>query len=206
MGEYEPLKTKITHKNEAINYIQELGTKSEWCYILTTTNLTSFSLTIKLSHDKSVDGIADMITITITIDKNIIDNGISFNELEIFFKDCIQVLNPFYSFCDFVENMVAKHKKNGYPVNIQNELPGIFWLTYFNSQYCEYFDLQNKNINLDHIKKNYGLVIKLGDSPSNVTFSRLEVEEILGKKSFVDPNDTLDKPFGKYVFLLSDIK
>lgn len=105
-------------------------------------------------------------------------------------------LCPFYSFSD-LEDLVAKKKKPQGAVNIQEELIGVFWLTYFNQKYVEYFGRNRFPSGLTEFISN-GAKIKLGATPGDVSEQeRIEFENLLGRESFVDSSSFLTKQPGK---------
>jgi hypothetical protein len=116
-------------------------------------------------------------------------------------------LKPFYAFADDLSYIVSKKKSSG-AVNIERELLGIFWLTYFNSSYVQFFGKEKFN-DLQGIL--YGsdgsITIALGYSPDLVTAELREQLAIkLGRQSFVDPKDVLSKPLGRFVLTFQQLR
>jgi hypothetical protein len=108
------------------------------------------------------------------------------------------ILKPFYSFADWRDAIVKKKKIQG-AVNIQEELIGIFWLTFFNDKYMEFFG-RDKLALIHGFSNTAGFKLKLAESPSTVTSKkREEIEMALGKESFVDPTNTQIKALGMTV-------
>lgn len=115
------------------------------------------------------------------------------------FEDGNRYLKPFYSICDSMDTIAAKRKATGYAVDLQSELIGVFWLTYFNKAYVDYFDESKfQKIPSRPVKGLDGNMLELGESPFTVTVAREQVEALLGNESFVDPSLGYDKPIGKH--------
>ena len=108
-------------------------------------------------------------------------------------------INSFYAFCDYMKVVSSKRKASGFAVDLQAELIGIFWLTFFSDKYVKF-------IGQDLFQKVPGVVIndkcealiKLGNNPSEINITRADLEVTLGKDLFVDPELQFDKPKGKY--------
>ena len=114
------------------------------------------------------------------------------------FEEGNQSLKPFYSICDSRDRIASKRKATGYAVDLQAELIGAFWLTYFSRAYVDYLEESKfQEIPNCQIEGLDGIMIDLGESPSAVTVDRSHVEELLGKETFVNPSLSYDKPVGK---------
>jgi hypothetical protein len=117
-----------------------------------------------------------------------------------------QRLKPFYSLCDFAHLIYGKRKLSGFSIDLQAELPGIFWLTFFTTRYVEYFGKGLfVSLHAEEIDSLNGVLIKLGDSPNKVEMPRAQAESLLGKQSFVDPTSQFDNPRGKNALLFSQL-
>lgn len=115
-------------------------------------------------------------------------------------------LFAFYSFCDFREVVIRKRKKSG-AVDINSELLGAFWLTYFNSAYVEFFGRHKfrdlPNCNFGELGQ---ATIKLANTPASATDKLREgVMQTLGRDSFVDVEGDEDKPIGKFALTLEQL-
>ncbi|WHI49541.1 hypothetical protein P3339_13790 [Microbulbifer sp. MLAF003] len=114
------------------------------------------------------------------------------------FEEVNRCLEPFYSICDSMDTIASKRKATGYAVDLQAELIGAFWLTYFNKAYVDYFqESKFQEVPSRQIEGLDGYIVDLGESPFFVTVDRNQVEALLGKESFVDPTLGYDKPAGK---------
>ncbi len=114
------------------------------------------------------------------------------------FEESNRCLKPFYSICDSMDTIASKRKATGYAVDLQAELIGVFWLTYFNKAYVDYFEESKfQEVPGRQIEGLDGSMVDLGGSPFAVTVARTQVEALLGKESFVDPLLGYDNPVGK---------
>jgi hypothetical protein len=110
-----------------------------------------------------------------------------------------RALKPFYAYCDELGQISSKKKKSG-AVNIEAELLGVFWLTYFNASYVTFFgaDKFNGFGGVEH-GIDSGITLTLGDNPMLVTTGdREQVATTLGRQTFVSHNDILGKPPGLF--------
>ena len=105
-------------------------------------------------------------------------------------------IKPFYAIGDSVQAISEKRKASGFAVDLQAELIGVFWLTYLNKRYVEFFG-ECKFNQLPYQNVTGGFLIKLGASPFSIEMGREDVEALLGRESFVDPELLFDKPIGK---------
>jgi len=93
-------------------------------------------------------------------------------------------------------------------LNIASELPGVFWLTYFGSRYCEFFGRERLN-GLEQSAEGPagGITMRLAESPGQVPEGlRRMLERRLGAESFAGTGDvTLEKPEGRYTLTLGQL-
>lgn len=123
------------------------------------------------------------------------------------FEEGNRCLEPFYSICDHMGTIASKRKATGYAVDLQAELIGAFWLTYFNQAYLEFFGKSKfDEIPTQQIDGLNGVMVDLGESPIAVNMARDKVEAYLGRESFVDPALGFDKPVGKNVLRFDQLR
>ena len=116
------------------------------------------------------------------------------------FIESNRCLKPFYSICDSMDTIASKRKATGYAVDLQAELIGAFWMTYFNKAYVNFFEESKfQEVPSSQIEGLEGILLDLGESPFSVTVARNKVEALLGKESFVDPLLGYNKEVGKNV-------
>jgi hypothetical protein len=117
-----------------------------------------------------------------------------------------QFFKPFYAFSDERAQIASKKKSSG-AIDIETELPGVFWLTYFNAAYVAFFGNQ-KFDGLPGVERGSdgSVTIVLGDNPKSVTNElREQAAATLGKQSFVNPNDILNKPRGRFALMFQQL-
>lgn len=116
-------------------------------------------------------------------------------------------LDPFYSYSDDVEQIASKKKSSG-AVDIQAELLGVFWLTYFNPAYVAFFGRSAfDSLPVAEQGNDGGVTVTLGERPSSVsTDLRLRAAEVLGRESFVDPTDVVLKLRGRFALTFEQLK
>lgn len=128
------------------------------------------------------------------------------NTIRELFDLTIRILNPFYAFVDETKQVTAKSKRYG-TLNLQCELLGVFWLTYFNSAYVEHFGSAKFEVSpsVEYDSKG-GAVLVLSPRPSMVDEEvRSAIVNKLGSRSFVHVNDPHHKPPGRYALTFKDL-
>jgi hypothetical protein len=116
-------------------------------------------------------------------------------------------LSTFYGYADTKATLARKKKESG-AVNIQAELIGVFWLSYFDAHYVSFIG-QDKFAALQGIEVLFdgGVTLELGDSPSSLAPGCREYVELqLGKSLFVDPKDVICKPPGRYALKFDQMR
>lgn len=198
----DPIRNKITNVNEAAEYIQNLNHKESVWWIFGKMGKTKkMDFVISLSANKGEDGTPDKINLSF---ENInIESEDELNYLNTLFVEIIKVFDPFYAFCDSILYIYDKRKRSGSPINIQCELTGIFWLTYFNKKYSNFLNINKSEVVSQQL--NNGTLIKLGKSPGELDFTRYDIEKTIGNTFFVDTTSTFNKPIGKYVLTFSQL-
>lgn len=116
-------------------------------------------------------------------------------------------LSSFYAYADATSYPASKKKEYG-AVNIQAELVGIFWLTYFDAHY-ESFLGKAKLETLEGVTSVFGngVTLSLGETPSSVPNGlRNRIESELGPKLFVQPKDVLSKRPGQHALTFEQLR
>lgn len=136
-----------------------------------------------------------------------VEEPASLQQLKALFDLGNQTFRPFYAYADDVAQIASKNKPSG-AVDIEAELLGVFWLTYFNAGYVAFFGTEKFNSIPGVVRTNDGgATITLGESPYLVTSElREQASTVLGRDSFVDLNDLLAKPRGRYVLTLQQLR
>ncbi|MDV2438997.1 hypothetical protein QR665_05785 [Acinetobacter gerneri] len=200
----DPIRNKVKNLDEVADYISVFGGEDTLNILFAKSKKYGLFVLLRLKAAKStvVNGYD---AVYISFNEDFIKQKENLEKVYLFFKESISLIKPFYAVCDDTINIKAKKKSNGFPVNYEEELPGIFWLTYFNKKYSEFFDLKNKNIPFEAVENTSGAILRLGESPHHIVYDRFEAEKELGSKSFVELDAILNKSFGKYVLLFKDL-
>src|SRR5260370_41182980 len=116
-------------------------------------------------------------------------------------------LSAFYGYADTKAHIASKKKESG-AVNIQAELIGVFWLSYFDAHYLAFIgkekidELQGMNVRFDG-----GRTLDLGQTPSSFpNRHRAELEIALRPKLFVEPKDVGTKRPGQYALTFDQLR
>ncbi len=128
--------------------------------------------------------------------------------LEQLFDAGNQVFRPFYATADTEEHLATKAKASGYGVDYQEELSGVFWLTYFNRHYYEFFGRDKfAGIKEAQIDAKGGVRMRLGASPFKYRDARrLQIERKLGPASFIAPKSRREKEHGEAVLTFEQLR
>lgn len=93
-------------------------------------------------------------------------------------------------------------------LNIASELPGVFWLTYFGLQYCEFFG-RDRLVSLERASEGPagGMTLRLAETPERVPEGlRRMLERRLSAETFAGVGDVLlEKPEGRYALTLEQL-
>jgi|GEM_PF-1866267 len=117
------------------------------------------------------------------------------------------ILAPFYSYSDLMTHVSSKKKSLG-AVDLQAELIGVFWLTFFSDKYVYFIGKENFD-KIAYLGTNVsnGTTIDLGATPSTVPVSlRTQVEQILAPKLFVNPSDHIGKRPGEFALTFKQLR
>lgn len=118
-----------------------------------------------------------------------------------------RLLKPFYATADTERNLASKSKRSGYGVDLQAELNGVFWLTYFNKPYRDFFGAEKFASIPEVTSLRGGVTMQLGDSPLDYEAARrLQIEAILGKQCFIDPKSRRERERGEHVLAFSELR
>ncbi|QND59587.1 hypothetical protein [Mesorhizobium huakuii] len=97
-------------------------------------------------------------------------------------------LTPFYSYSDLQPVMTEKgnrHQRLTPGFDIERELVGVFWLTYFGPAYTRFFGAERLlDLYGTQMSDNGGVTLCLGEAPGLLTTEREQAERDLGAQSF----------------------
>jgi len=132
-------------------------------------------------------------------------SGVGIRRLIELFRLGNEALGAFYAYADLKEVICAK-KPSTPSLNISLELMGVFWLTYFGSDYCAFFGRDTlSGLAETGEGPNNGMTLQLADFPLHVALTRRDaIEHELGALSFAGYGR--DKEPGQYAIALEDLK
>lgn len=118
-------------------------------------------------------------------------------------------LRPFYSYTDTADTMaaIAAKKRMSGAIDIQAELLGVFWLTYFNAAYVEFFGRERfAGLPAVQIAANGGIAVELAETPDSLSQEdRDQAVAQLGRISFVDVADPGVKRRGQFALTFEQL-
>ncbi len=195
----DPPKRKVQRKyfDQIGKFTTEFGTKEESRWIFCRYRDAKVEMTIQHYKNPRLNGKDFPNSLTIYFPNGYCETDGGAERIERMFQLSNRLLLPFYSFAD-IRDVIAKKKKPYGAVNIQEELVGIFWLTFFNNKYVDFFGRDKIEGVSEVSSDNNGVNIKLAKKPTDCSEKeRIELENILGAESFVDPKVTVSKGIGK---------
>ncbi len=117
-------------------------------------------------------------------------------------------LKAFYSYSDLQPVITEKgklHQRSTSGFDIERELVGVFWLTYFGPAYGDFFGRERMlGFKGAIIGSNGDASICLGKAPSFLTSEREQAEQHLGAKSFAG-HGILKRP-GEFALTIADLR
>lgn len=136
-------------------------------------------------HEDAVDRQGRSTTNSLTISLPQKTDGATIKEL---FEFGNSHLMSFYAYSDLQPVITGKgnrHQRLTPGLDIQRELPGIFWLTYFGPAYTKFFGADRISSPKEiRALDGGGVTICLGDSPGLLSTEREQAEHELGARSF----------------------
>jgi len=190
----DPMRKKVSDLETASDYICSIGEQESSRKIFGKFGKSKIEISISIFREATLFPNS----LSIHFPEKVASNQEGLFMLRNAFDESNRCLKPFYSICDSMDTIAAKRKSTGYAVDLQAELIGAFWLTYFNKAYVDYFEESKfQEIPSRQIEGLDGSIVELGESPFSVNVARDHVEALLGKESFVDPSLGFDKPIGK---------
>ena len=191
----DPIRRKVINLEDAANFVCNISETQTGRTLFAKFGKSRVEMTITLYRD--AEHVANNVAIYFP-EKFVSDNESRMHLINNVFTMSVENIKPFYALADTNQAISDKRKASGYAVDLQAELIGVFWLTYFNRAYVDYFDRSKfQEIPSRQIEGLEGNMIELGKSPFTVNVAREKVEALLGKESFVDPLLRNDKPIGK---------
>ena len=198
----DPIRRKVDDLSETADFICLIGERETSRRLFGKFGKSKISIAISIYKD--VSGFPNRISLGFP--EKILSENEGAKTLHRVFVMANHYFKPFYSIGDIASVITSKRKITGFAVNLQAELIGIFWLTYLNRSYVDFFGKEKfNNLHCECLSEEGGLLVKLGDSPFSLDVSRDEMENYLGRASFVEPLLNMDKEIGKNALLYKQI-
>lgn len=204
----DPVRKKVTNVECAVDFICALGDQEDSRWLFGKFGHRKVSMSLFLLKDAS----NFPNSVSIYFPMKWLEDKDSINSILSVFKLGNEYLKPFYSYADKISQVAAKRKLNRMAVDLEAELVGMFWLTYLNQKYTEFFGKskleQLASLNADVSVNDLGVTCRFGKLPASAESIalRMEAEKILGAESFVDPKLSFDKPKGQHALTYDQLR
>lgn len=189
--------------SEVADYAAIIGKRedSRWVH----GKMKSIGVEFTIRHYKSVQGWPN--SISWYFPAGFVDSPAGARTIHSLFDCSNASLSPFYAYADTKNNVALKKKESG-AVNVQAELVGIFWLTYFDAHYEAFIGKEKlKSLQGATSVSSNGVTLILGETPSSVPSGlRNRIESELGPKLFVQPKDFHSKRPGQYALTFDQLR
>lgn len=201
----DPVKRRVKpgKLTEAAEYVTLMGKRDDSRWVLG--RMESIGAEFSVRHYRDIRGWPN--SINWYFPAGFADNASGAKTIRSLFDCGNATLSPFYAYADTKDHVASKKKESG-AVNIQAELIGVFWLSYFDARYVTFIgkdkfdELQGVRVKFDS-----GVTLDLGETPSFVPHGlRGQTEVKLGPKLFVEPKDMLAKRPGQYALTFEQLR
>lgn len=197
----DPIKRKVKSLDEAGDYICNFKQRedSRWLF----GRFEEVDIEFSIQHYRKIGHYSN--TLRWHLPETILASE-SFPFVRRLFDAGNEMLHPFYSYGDLATQVSSKKKPTG-AIDIQAELLGVFWLTYFSDAYVQFFSPERFR-DLDGIVSHVGsgVTVELGKRPNDVSEDKRKNAALtLGKNSFVDVTDLAGKRPGKYALTFQQL-
>lgn len=206
----DPVRRKADTTRGEGHFITQFGPKEDSRWILGRFEKTKVVVEIQLyKHGRDSFGERRDNTIAFYIPDKVCDRS-NMEKLVELFRLTNERHGIFYAAADL--KGVYCSKKASPPslgaLNIASELPGVFWLTYFGPQYCEFFG-RDRLVSLERTSEgpDGGMTLRLAETPERVPEGlRRMLERRLGVETFAGAGEVLlEKPEGRYALTLEQL-
>jgi len=207
----DPVRRKVEkgESDKTAQFIVDFGKKedSRWLF----GKIGNLGITFSIHHHRSERSSPNDFPNTLIwyIPEKLLQTETMINRVVTLFQLGNERLRTFYGCADFIERIGKKKKETG-AVNIEEELLGVFWLTYFDHRYRDMFGEEKVALLSNIITEcpHRGFMVKLADSPIDMDERRsAEAEKILGAKTFVNPSERFSfKRPGEFALTFSQLR
>jgi len=198
----DPVKRKVALLKDAGEYVCAFNPRedSRWVF----GKFDAIGVELSIHHHRQLGHSPNSLKWHVPL--SFIDTPESFARLKALFDLGNQTFKPFYAYGDDVTHIKSKKKLSG-AVDIQAELLGVYWMTYFNAAYVTFFGEDKFN---EFPGVRYGddgsVMTLLGDSPKSVSKElRERLASALGSQSFVNSSDVLGKLPGRFALTFQQL-
>lgn len=199
----DPVRKKVTSLGVAGEYISSFKARedSRWLF----GKFEAIGVEVSIQHYRQLGHWPN--SLTWHIPSSFVKTSKNCERLKALFDLGNQLFKPFYAYGDEAPRISSKKKASG-AVDIRAELLGVFWMTYFNAAYVEFFSASKFNaFPSAEYGDNGGLTVLLADSPSSVPDAlREKLAVMLGERSFVDVKDMLGKQPGHFALTFQQLE
>lgn len=208
LDENDPIRRKVDkHKFQEISdYIIDFDDKSNSRELFGKANGNNISLHIYHTNKLLENGFPN--SFDWYISEKIISTEEGIQKIKSLFDLGNELLSPFYSYSDFIDEAIKKKRKPNGAVSLQEELVGMFWLTYFNYKYVNFYSEEKIHsvAAYKNTKDDGNVTIQLTETPFSCSDEiRLNSEMKIGSQYFVDPSVYERKPEGKFAIKYSEL-
>lgn len=193
----DPLRRKVTSLADVGNFICAFDPREESRWLFGRCGKTGIGLSITHYRQPGQNRRCNYLRWHTPL--SFVEQGENRKRLKALFDLGNRTFKAFYAYSDDVEQLKKKNKPSG-SIDIETELPGVFWFTYFSPAYVAFFG-KDKFSGVPSVEhgSDGSITIVLGDSPKSVANElREQVAAMLGKQSFVNPSDILVKQRGRF--------
>jgi hypothetical protein len=199
----DPVRKKVTSVGLAGEYVNSYKKleDSRWLF----GKFETIGVEISIQHYRQLGHWPNSLTWHIPL--SCVETSRDYTRLKALFDLGNYMLSPFYAYGDEASRICGKKKTSG-AVDIRAELLGIFWMTYFNDAYVEFFGASKfKAFPSVEYGDNGGVTFLLADRPSSIPDAlREKLAVMLGGQSFVDVEDMLGKQPGRFALTFQQLE
>lgn len=202
----DPVRRKVTSVQDAGQFICTFGPAEESRWLLG--KFRGIGIDISIQHYRRCGHYANAFKWHVPLDYCERPDG--WKTLRNLFSLGNEYLCPFYSYTDTMEAiaaLAAKKKATG-AIDIQAELLGVFWLTYFCAAYVQFFGRDTfAGLPGAAFSADGGASLQLAESP--VVLSQEDRDKVLsalGRTSFVETDNHIPKPRGRFALTFEQLR
>lgn len=185
LDDNDPVRKKVYSLSEAAERVTRFREREDCRWLFG--RYASIRGTVSIQHQRVMGRMSNKMHIYLPIAYCRSDSGIE--ALRQVFLSCVDCLNPFYGLADLHTTFASVARLDGWPVNTEKELLGVFWHTYISNQYLRYLRTDRMSELPGTIEeRGSGFVIRLADRPEDSTLEKRSLAvDVLGADSFASP-------------------